>query len=105
MQTKTLPVGAGPEELMPSTLSGGVGDCIRVLINNEHWVAGVEPDRLQSWSRELHQDYPSTNAYMALFYAALLITEQEDIDVLVTGLPVSQYIDMRQHFALQIYVT
>lgn len=101
LNTKVLPVGAGPEELMPRTLSGGVGDCIRVLINNEHWVAGVEPDRLQSWERELHEDYPSTSVYMALYYAALVISEQDVIDVLVTGLPVRHYKNIETRKALK----
>jgi plasmid segregation protein ParM len=63
------------------------------MIEGERWVAGVEPERLQGWERELHSDYPSTKPYQALFYAALLLTEQREIDVLVTGLPVSQYLE------------
>jgi hypothetical protein len=35
----------------------------------------------------------STNQYKALFYAALALTEQPVIDVLVTGLPVDQFKD------------
>lgn len=61
--TTVLPVGAGPLELMPQQLTGGAGSCIQVVIDDEKWVAGVEPDRLQGWDRELHGDYPATKPY------------------------------------------
>ncbi|HHL4821187.1 TPA: plasmid stability protein StbA [Escherichia coli] len=96
-----MPVGAGPLELMPQQLTGGAGTSIQVVIDGEKWVAGVEPDRLQGWERELHGDYPSTNPYKALFYAALLMSEQKEIDVLVTGLPVSQYMEVERREALK----
>ncbi len=35
------------------------------------------------------------------FYAALLMSEQKEIDVLVTGLPVSQYMDVERREALK----
>ncbi|MDF5356544.1 ParM/StbA family protein, partial [Vibrio parahaemolyticus] len=50
---------------------------------------------------ELHGEYPSNNPYKALFYAALLMSEQKEIDVLVTGLPVSQYMDVERREALK----
>lgn len=100
-KTKVLPVGAGPADLMPQQLKGGSTDSIQVTIDDEKWVAGVEPDRLQGWERELHGDYPSTKTYRALFYAALLLTEQKEIDVLVTGLPVDQFKDEGLRKALE----
>ncbi len=100
LTTKVLPVGAGPLELLPQQLSGGTADVIQVLIDNEKWVAGVEPERLQGWDRELHGDYPSTKSYRALFYSALLMCEQPQIDVLVTGLPVSQFLEPGRREAL-----
>lgn len=97
--TKVMPVGAAPVEQMPRPVvannSVGVKDFFEVVIAGEKWVAGVEPDRLQNWSRELHDHYPKTKAYQALFYAALLITGKKEIDVLVTGLPVNQFMDNR----------
>lgn len=99
--TTVLPVGAGPLALMPQQLTGGEGDCIQVVIDDEKWVAGVEPDRLQGWDRELHGDYPATKPYKALFYAALLLSEQMEIDVLVTGLPVSQFMEAERREALR----
>ncbi|HFZ8522886.1 ParM/StbA family protein [Aeromonas caviae] len=99
--TTVLPVGAGPLALMPQLLTGGAGSCIQVVIDDEKWVAGVEPDRLQGWDRELHGDYPATKPYKALFYAALLLSEQKEIDVLVTGLPVNQFMDPELREALK----
>ncbi|MDU4190475.1 MULTISPECIES: ParM/StbA family protein [Aeromonas] len=99
--TTVLPVGAGPLELMPQQLTGGAGSCIQVVIDDEKWVAGVEPDRLQGWDRELHGDYPATKPYKALFYAALLLSEQKEIDVLVTGLPVNQFMEPERREALK----
>lgn len=94
MTTLVRPVGAAPLSLMPQKIGGGHGsDFVQVLVNNEQWAACVEPGRIQGWERELHADYPSTNQYKALFYAALALTEQPVIDVLVTGLPVDQFKD------------
>nr|WP_321303071.1 ParM/StbA family protein [Alcaligenes faecalis] len=93
LNTKVLPVGAGPLELLPQQPTGETASSIQVLIDDERWAAGVEPERLQGWDRELHGDYPSTKSYRALFLAALLLSERETIDMLVTGLPVSQYTD------------
>ncbi|MFC6674036.1 plasmid stability protein StbA [Marinobacterium aestuariivivens] len=91
MSTRILPAGAGSIDLMPRTVNAGLGtDFLQVHIDGQKWASGVEPDRLQGWERELHKDYKSTDVYKALFYAALLMSEQHEIDVLVTGLPVNQ---------------
>jgi plasmid segregation protein ParM len=45
------------------------------------------------WTRSLHADYSSSHSYKALFHAGLLLSEMDRIDTLVTGLPVSQYLD------------
>lgn len=98
--TAVTPVGAGPVELMPQQLNGGTSTALQVVIDGEKWVAGVEPDRLQGWERELHEDYPSTKAYQALFYSALLSCEREVVDTLVTGLPVVHHMDDKKRKAL-----
>lgn len=91
--TKILPVGAAPMSFMPRTVTGGYGKgFIQVLIDGEQWVAGVEPERLQGWERELHASYPETKQYKALFYAALALANMPVINTLVTGLPVSQFV-------------
>lgn len=95
METKILPVGAAPITFMPRTVTGGYGTTggfVQVLVDDEQWVAGVEPERLQGWERELHASYPETKQYRALLYAALALTGKKVIDTLVTGLPVSQFI-------------
>lgn len=96
MEAKILPVGAAPIEFMPRTVTGNYGSAggfVQVLVDGAQWVAGVEPERLQGWERELHSSYPQTKQYQALFYAALALTGQKEIDTLVTGLPVSQFVD------------
>lgn len=89
-----MPSGAGPLAHMPQRLGNSedpIDDVIRVKVDGEDWVAGVEPGRLQSIDRELHKDYSKTNAYLALFHAALVHTGKSVIDHLVTGLPVYQH--------------
>lgn len=95
MDVTVMPSGAGPIELMPQALMGGVSrdKAVRVVVDGKPWVAGVEPDPLQGWSRELHSEYPFTNVYRSLFYTALLISGRDVIDILVTGLPVNQHMD------------
>lgn len=90
-----IPSGAGPLAHMPQPLGNeeDQSDVIRVKVNGENWAAGVEPGRLQSVDRELHKDYSKTNAYLALFHAALLQTQRHVIDHIVTGLPVYQHQD------------
>lgn len=96
-----LPAGAGPAKKLPTQISAGESDgAIHVLVGTEEWVAGVPVDHLENWERDLHPDYPSTQNYQALFHAALLKTGREKIDRLVTGLPVSQYLDNDRREAL-----
>jgi plasmid segregation protein ParM len=97
----TLPAGAGPTSLLPRSISSTSADYPTVQINGEPWAAGVDPTKLDGWSRELHANYPSTDQYMALFLAALLVTGAESIDHLVTGLPVSQAHDKARVEALR----
>lgn len=88
-----LPVGAGPYDLLPSDIRGGrnLDEAALVQIDGEAWAAGVQPGLFAGMSRVLHEDYPGTKAYKALFYAALIKAERDVIDVLVTGLPASQF--------------
>jgi plasmid segregation protein ParM len=100
--TRIVPAGAGPVSAMPEQLGRAREDQhVDVLVNGERWVAGVEPSRLQNWERELHPDYPETLAYLALYHAALALAGAEQVDLLVTGLPVSQYQDAARREALR----
>ena len=109
----TLPVGAGPEEYLPIDVFGThkKGEGIVVNVDGETFVAGVEPWEfaVNGWIRELHADYSSTKTYKALFHAALLLAsqrnDQNEIDLLVTGLPVSQYFDVAFRQKLQTRLT
>ena len=92
-ETKVLPVGAGPKECLGIDFLRKKNEGIQVQVDGQAFVAGVEPSRLEGWNRELHEDYPATASYKALFYASLLLSGQDKIDCLVTGLPVSQYLD------------
>ena len=64
---------------------------VLVEVNGEQWVAFAAPGRVQE-GRELHENYTTSLAYEALFKASLLHAagEGDVIDVLVTGLPVTQ---------------
>ncbi len=96
-----LPAGAGPASKLPTKLSSQESDgAIHIMVNGEPWVAGVPVDFLENWERDLHPDYPSTNNYRALFHAALLKTGRDFIDKVVTGLPVSQYLDFERRESL-----
>ena len=99
-----LPAGAGLLADMPKGLAGERSAGIPVVIDGVQWMAGVEPYRLQRGSRDLHADYCSTDSYRALFHAALARAGHSQIDRLVTGLPVSHYLDeaRRQRLAAQL---
>lgn len=96
-----LPAGAAPAEQMPKLinrqpdLKGGELVLIPVEDGVVPWVGGVEQVVLQHSVRQTHAQYTSTKAYHALYLAALAKMRAERIDLLVTGLPVSQYYDPR----------
>lgn len=93
-QIRVYPSGAAPADRLPQRFDGrGQEDFLRVLVDGEEFVAGVAPDRAELWSRSLHADYSSSASYRALFHAGLLLSGMEEVDILVTGLPVSQYLD------------
>lgn len=98
------PAGAAPADRMPEKIGGGDDDAVRVVIGDRHFVAGISPDRAEMWARELHEDYTTTESYRALFHAALLLSECDTVDRIVTGLPVSQYLnqDIRQRLKTQM---
>ena len=96
------PAGAAPADRLGEKITGKKDeDFLRVVVNGTPFVAGLSPDRAELWSRELHEDYPSTESYRALFHAGLLLSELEHFDILVTGLPVSQYLNQDLRNRLQ----
>jgi plasmid segregation protein ParM len=89
------PAGAAPADRMGEKIgSNEEEDFLRVLVNDVPFVAGISPDRAEFWSRELHENYPSTDSYRALFHAGMLLSEFDQIDLVVTGLPVNQYLNL-----------
>lgn len=93
-KTILRPAGAAPADRFGNRFDGKVqADFLHVLVGDEEFVAGVSPDRAEMWTRSLHADYASSHSYKALFHAGLLLSEMDRIDTLVTGLPVSQYLD------------
>lgn len=75
------PAGAAPLSKLSRSLMGN--NEMIVDIDGVPWVACVEPTRIDRWKRELHDQYPKTDQYKALFKAALLMTDRTEIDILV----------------------
>ena len=105
VQMLVKPVGAGPAALMPEAITKGAEDYYNVTVNNEPWVAAVEPDRLEGYERELHAEYVKTGAYKALYHASLLMTGVKEVDEVITGLPVNQYKEEWRREALKEMLT
>jgi len=99
------PAGAAPADRMGEKIgSNEEEDFLRVLVNDVPFVAGISPDRAELWSRELHENYPSTDSYRALFHAGMLLSEFDHIDLVVSGLPVNQYLnaELRERLSKQM---
>ena len=87
-----LPAGAMKAELMPQQLSGEpVEEHLQVLVGEDRWVAGLPQTEVLSGVRNLSENYPATEQYLALARAAMLLADEDKIDHLVTGLPSHQY--------------
>jgi len=87
------PCRAAPADRLPESI-GRQENALRVGVDGESWAVGVNPGKFSQWSRPLHGDYVETPSYRALFLASLLLSGQDRVDVLVTGLPVSQWLDV-----------
>jgi plasmid segregation protein ParM len=95
------PAGAAPADRMPERIRGKEEPAVlRVQVGEEAYVACVSLERLQDWNRVLHSDYPGTSSYRALFHAALLLSERDTVERVVTGLPVAHYQDRKRRQAL-----
>ncbi|MBS1211421.1 MAG: rod shape determination protein [Proteobacteria bacterium] len=86
------PAGAAPVDRLPESL-GKSDEVMRVTVGDSLWATGVNPGRFSLWNRALHQDYSRSDSYRALFHAALLLSGRDTVDLVVTGLPVSQWLD------------
>lgn len=100
------PAGAAPEERLGTRIGGqgaprGGEAPILVDVAGETWAVAVEPERFEHWQRPLHEDYAGSPGYRALAKAALHMAGRLDVEVVVTGLPVSQATDTRRRDALR----
>lgn len=94
MTTVLRPAGAAPADHFGGRFDGKAqDDFLHVLVDGVNFIAGVSPDRAEMWERSLHAEYSKSDSYKALFHAGLLLSGMQEIDVLVTGLPVTQYQD------------
>ncbi|MHB8252905.1 MAG: ParM/StbA family protein [Acidiferrobacter sp.] len=100
------PAAAGPRSLVSDRFIGGDAPIgTDVMVQGVAWVAGGETGLLQNTAREMHADYTTTDPYRALFYAALRLTGQSLIDVVVTGLPVSHFQVPAHRARLEAFMT
>lgn len=100
LRTQILPAGAAPMSRLSNSVNGNPDRGLSVMVDDTPYAAGLSPVEFQQWNRSLHEDYPSTPSYRALFHAGLLSMGATYIDYLVTGLPVSQYNDETRRQAL-----
>ncbi|MBU2952173.1 ParM/StbA family protein [Marinobacter sp. F3R08] len=94
-QAKTFvrPVGAAPVADCIDADNDLMDQRVPVSVDGEPWYAFIEPAMIMRDKRELNYDYVTTKQYRAAFLAGLMEAESDTIDVLVTGLPVSQAMD------------
>lgn len=100
--TMVFPSGAVPLSSLEPGVSITSLEGIQVDVDGDPYVCCVSPDRLESWTRVLHEDLPKSKVYKALFMAALSVVNQAEIDCLVVGVPVDQYFDNDNRQALKI---
>lgn len=99
--TTHMPAGAGPVSALPESLGGGhMRDGIIVSVQDQPWVAGVEPYRLHGVTRDLHDDYTTSRSYRALMLAAMQFPGHQTLSALVTGLPVKHFQDRERRLTL-----
>lgn len=91
--TYIRPVGAAPVIDCIDSDNDTSDQRVPVSVDGENWYACIEPAMIMRDKRELNYDYISTKQYRAIFMAGLMLAESNTIDVLVTGLPVSQAVD------------
>ncbi|QSA98124.1 ParM/StbA family protein [Methylococcus sp. EFPC2] len=93
------PAGAAPVDRLPESI-GKEEDALRVSVDDDLWAACVNPGKFAMWNRALHQEYAQTASYRALFHASLLLAEHDTVDCLITGLPVSHWLERSRREAI-----
>lgn len=93
------PAGAAPVDRLPESI-GKEENALRVSVDDDLWAACVNPGKFALWNRAMHQDYVQTASYRALFHASLLLSERDTVDCLITGLPVSHWLERSRREAM-----
>jgi len=99
--TRILPSGALPMSRVNTAVSLSTMEGIRVAVDGEEYLCCIHPEHIENWVRVLHDDFPESQDYKALFLAAISIVNRPVIDTLVVGLPVDQYFDNSRRDALR----
>lgn len=106
-----LPIGAAPIEHAPRLANGlpqlHGGEEV-LLPDGRRWVGGIDPTYLSGFARQTHEEYPSTDEYLALYLAGLAKLEalgHRTIDVLVTGVPCSQFVGPRRQQVKDVIIS
>lgn len=94
-KSAVIPAGAAPAQYTSETMISKEDDPTKsmVTVNGKQWVAGVPLNQIEGWVRDVHDSYPATDTYYALFLSAISSLGRGNIDHLVTGLPVFHYRD------------
>lgn len=97
-RTFVLPAGVGPLESLATEVvpgkDGGSSQGEIIEIGERQYVAGIPHVILKS-KRDTSPDYPLSDAYLALYRAALAKTGAAEIEHVVTGVPTDQIKDSR----------
>lgn len=62
-----------------------------VKINNEEWVVGISPTKIQDFARQMHKEFTYQDQWMAMLKAVISIPKKSVIDILTIGLPTEQF--------------
>ena len=101
-KTLCLPVGVDLDESTDGFKLSRHENARYVCVGEKSYIACVAPlDLGANYQRALNEAYASTDAYKALFNVSILETESDVIDLLVTGLPINQFMNTERKIALK----
>jgi len=91
-RTYICPAGVAPASYIGDPILGTKqsNGYYAVEVDNTLYYAGIRHSLAESYPRVCHDQYPMSNEYLALYRAALVMSNLSHIPLVVTGLPVSQ---------------
>jgi plasmid segregation protein ParM len=94
-RTYIRPAGVAPTSYIGDPILGTAQNngYYAVDVEGTSYYAGIRHSLAESYPRVCNDQYPLTNEYLALYRAALLMSELPHIPLVVTGLPVNQFQD------------